>query len=438
MTHALPLSGRNEGPRGLARPMALILLVTASILPLWGCGAGPEDRGLVFAVGGAPDELRVWEQIAGGFSRETGVAVRILRQPTDTAQRRQGLLVALGSEQRDPDVFLMDIAWLGLFAASGWLAPLEGVELAPFFPQVVRQADFYDGRLIALPVSVDVGVLYYRTDLLEGRPPRTWGELAALARYARERKDPREAGFYGFVWQGAQYEGLVVNFLDFAGRRGGFGVEGDRIRVESPQNIRALAMMVDFIHGEGISPPNTYTEMKEEEVRRHFQSGAALFERNWPYAFALHQSEGSPVRGKTGVSPIPAPEGDESAPTLGGWHVGVSAFSDNIENARRFARYLTSAAVQKQLVLALGLPPGRRDLYADADVLAAYPHFEILAAALETARPRPIVPHYTLVSEIMQRRISGALARNYTPAEALAMAQREIDLMTARTAGGEK
>ena len=59
--------------------------------------------------------------------------------------------------------------------------------------------------------------------------------------------------------------------------------------------------MRDLIHRDGVSPPSTYTGMKEEEVRLFFQSGNALFERNWPYAWPLHEAQGSPVRGVTVV-----------------------------------------------------------------------------------------------------------------------------------------
>ncbi|KJS28920.1 MAG: hypothetical protein VR64_22580 [Desulfatitalea sp. BRH_c12] len=403
------------------------------LLMVYGCNAGQEKKAVVFAVGGAPGEVMVWEEVARAFTDESGIPMRILRQPTDTAQRRQGLLVALGSAQRDPDVFLMDIAWLGLFAAGGWLAPLGDVALEPFFIETVRQADIVDGQLIALPFSLDVGIVYYRTDLLTEPVPRTWQALAAAAARAQTRIQPHTPGFYGFVWQGAQYEGLVVNFLDFAGSQGGFLVAGDRILVDSPHNVAALAMMVDFIHTQAISPPNTYTEMKEEEVRRHYQGGDALFARNWPYAYPLHAAEGSPVRGKTGVMPLPAPENGSPAATLGGWHVGVSAFSDARAEAIQFALYLTSRPVQKLLALKLGLPPGRRELYTDEDILEKYPHYELLAEILRSARSRPILPNYTLISEIMQRRLSGALARDYSPAQALAMAQQEIDRMMART-----
>ena len=104
--------------------------------------------------------------------------------------------------------------------------------------------------------------------------------------------------FFGFVWQGAQYEGLVVNFLEFAGASGGIrlghGSEGVQVALDA--NIEALRFMRDLIWEYGISPPSTYTEMQEEEVRTFFQSGNAMYERNWPYAWTLHQSDDSPVK----------------------------------------------------------------------------------------------------------------------------------------------
>jgi len=43
--------------------------------------------------------------------------------------------------------------------------------------------------------------------------------------------------------------------------------------------------MSDLINKHKISPPSTYTEMDEEGARLTFQSGNAMFERNWPYAW---------------------------------------------------------------------------------------------------------------------------------------------------------
>ena len=170
------------------------MAVWAAMLLVAGC-APPETDQVVLAVGGAPAELEVWEELAAEFGRTREIRVELLRQPTDTDLRRQSLLIPLRAGRPDPDVMLLDVAWLAQFAASGWLADLEsrihegGFDLEPFFAPVLARADRWEGRLIALPVYVDAGLLYYRTDLLRkyglNGPPATWSELLAQARIAQ-------------------------------------------------------------------------------------------------------------------------------------------------------------------------------------------------------------------------------------------------------------
>ncbi len=70
-----------------------------------------------------------------------------------------------------------------------------------------------------------------------------------------------------------------------------------------------------------ISPPGTLN-YGEEEARGVFQSGNAVFMRNWPYAWALSQAGDSPVRGKVAVAPLPRGGSNGTrASTLGGWQL---------------------------------------------------------------------------------------------------------------------
>jgi len=352
-------------------------------------------------------------------------------------RRRQGLVVALGAGKSNPDVFLLDVAWLGLFTASGWLEPLgSDIDQRPFFTRVLQLVDIYEGKLMALPVYLDGGLLYYRKDLFEKfdlpSPPKTWDELLSYARTVQSKMRKINPDFYGFVWQGAQYEGLVCNFLEFAGSNGGFISHGGRICLNTPENRRALAFMHDLIRTHGISPPSTYTEMKEEETRTFFQAGNALFERNWPYAWALHQGPESEVRGKIAVAPLPAPRNGESVSTLGGWHIGISKFSDVRPRALRLVEFITSYETQKRLLLRLGWNPGRKDLYSDPEVLETAPHLRQLRAVFQNARPRPILPYYNQISKIVQPRINGVMAGKYTPEEALAAAEQEVAALLER------
>jgi multiple sugar transport system substrate-binding protein len=167
--------------------------------------------------------------------------------------------------------------------------------------------------------------------------------------------------------------------------------------------------------------------MREEEVRLFFQKGNALFERNWSYAWKLHTIKNSPVRDSIKVTLLPKFKRGRSASTLGGWHIGISKYSNLKEDAWKFVKYVTSFSTQKRLIMDLGWSPARSDIYDDAEVYKKIPHIKILKAALENVIARPNMPYYPNISEIIQRYVNSALSNKLTPQEALRRAQREID-----------
>ncbi len=386
-------------------------------------------------IGGAPSEISYWEQMVRQYQDSTGYEVHLVRQPTDSDQRRQGLVISLEARQPDPDVFLMDVIWIGQFAYSGWLQPLDSFMTAgdfstePFFRRILNYVDIYDSQFYALPVYVDGGLLYYRTDLLaqyKDSVPATWESLVDISEKVQKKERQHNPDFYGFVWQGAQYEGLVCNFLEYISSDNGGMIFDNRFDLTDPANVPALKLMKNLIREFKVSPPNTYTEMKEEQVRRFFQAGNAVFERNWPYAWKLHQQPGSPVRGKVGIAPLPHFPGGESASTLGGWHIGISRWSDEKEKAWSFVRYVTSYKVQKALAIHLGWNPGREDVYSDPQVLAQLPYLKHLKEVFHHSVARPNVPYYTQVSEVIQRYVNQCLAGKIDAPAALDKMQKEI------------
>src|SRR5262249_44851373 len=152
-----------------------------------------------------------------------------------------------------------------------------------------------------LPWFIDAGVLYFRKDLLQKygeTPPRTWLELTRIAEKIQTAE--RKAGnsrFWGFVFQGRAYEGLTCNALEWIQSWGGGGIVGEsgKITVENPQVAKALELATSWI--DRITPRGVlnYTE---EEARGVFQSGDAVFLRNWPYVWKLANAEDSPIREK--------------------------------------------------------------------------------------------------------------------------------------------
>ncbi len=397
---------------------------------------GGKEKQFTIWIGGSPEEINFWETIVKEFENEYHYNLQLVRQPTYSDQRRQALVVSLEASQPNPDLFLMDVIWIDQFVKSGWLEPLnsfaekDSFSTKQFFSKTIRQADSYNNKLYALPVFIDVALLYYRKDLLEKygyeSPPETWRQLLDMSIKIQREERKTNRSFNGFVWQGAQYEGLVCTFLEFVSSMGGGIMRGDSIEINTANNIKALSFMQNLIRKYNVSPENTYTEMKEEEVRRTFQRGNALFERNWTYAWQLHQSDNSAVKGKTGIELLPHAPDDSSVSALGGWHIGISKFSDMKDKAWQFIKFVTSFKIQKEMLMRIGWNPGRKDVYEDAEVQNKMPRVKILKEAFDHTVSRPALPFYPQVSEVIQRYINNCLAGKESPQDALQTVSDEV------------
>lgn len=350
--------------------------------------------------------------------------------PASTDEQHQFYVINLPAHVSDFDVLDMDIIWVPEFARAGWLKELtsqvSAAELRPLDPAALR-ADWLGDRLFALPWFVDAGVLYYRKDLLQKYgfgPPQTYPELLEAARkILSEEHDPR---LNGFVWQGMQYEGLVCTALEFVRGNGGavFRDAGQPALTE-PATLEALKFMSDLIRRDGVSPP-LVTTLNEESARNIFQSGRALFMRNWPYVWPLLNQPNSPVADRVGFTLVPHFPGHTSAPTLGGFHLGVNAYSHHQREAAAFVRFMIRYSVQKEVALRLGVLPAHRGIYSDPEVRRSLPFIADLLPAVERAQPRPVTPYYLMISQILQPELSAVVAGIRTPEQAMASAEKQV------------
>ncbi len=359
-----------------------------------------------------------------------GIRVREQILPASTDEQHQFYIMNLPAGGGDTDLIDMDIIWVPEFARAGWLMELtphlREEELAPLNPGALR-ADRLEGRLYAVPWFVDAGVLYYRKDLLDKygfTPPETYPELLAQAKHilAGER-DPRLSGF---LWQGMQYEGLVCSALEFIRGNGGDVLgEDQRPALGSPNAQEALTFMSRLVRGEGVTPA-LVTTLNEEASRHIFQSGRAVFMRNWPYAWRLMQQPDSAVQGRVGMRLVPHFPGHASAPTMGGFHLGVNSASPHRKEALQFLRYMIRYSAQKEILLKVGVLAAHMQVYEDAEVRAALPFLPDLLPALEQAQPRPVTPYYLMISQVLQPELSAVVAGIRTPGEAMRLADEQI------------
>lgn len=425
-----PGAARREVLRG-----ALALVASGCVRSPRPATGGTRRLGLLVPA----SEREVWRPVAGAFERAHPRAlVDLVEGPNSTDLRESLYTAALLAGDDSFDLVLMDVTWAAKFAAAGWLVALDEAfrqeELAAFLPQALA-AGRYAGQLYRLPTRSDVGVLYYRRDWLAQAghaPPRTFAQLERTAR-ALQRPPQR----WGFVWQGSQYEGLVCFFLEVLRGHGGFWVDPGTLEVglDRPESVAALEFLRAARGGQPISPPGV-TTYKEEESRRLFQDGRAVFLRNWPYAWRLAQAHDSPLAGRVGVQAMVTLSGQPGAGTLGGWGLGVSRFSRQRELAVEFIRQAVSLDSQRALCRTSGYVPARAEALADPQLLAVNPLLATLRPIHDSAVARPPLPRYALVSDILQRRLSAALAGLTTAAEALRVAARETRQALSATVRG--
>jgi len=349
--------------------------------------------------------------------------------PSSSDQQHQFYVIHLGAGSDRFDVFSLDVIWVPEFARAGWLLDASDLfgeaDLADFLPGPLEAVSLRGSRW-AVPWYVDGGVLYYRSDLLERHglePPRTMEDLASSARAILDAEaDP---GLAGYLWQGKQYEGLVCVALEMLAANGASILENGKSALETRRAVEALAFLRRLVE-EGISPP-LVTTADEERTRNLFGAGRAIYMRNWPYAWNLLQADGSAVRGKIGVVPVPGFAGGRPASTLGGWQLGINRNSTRPEAARRLVRYLTSPEVERALALEVGYKPSRRSVYDDPELREAQPFVASLRGILEHATPRPVTPFYAMISQVLQVEFSAVVSGIRTPQQAMRAATIQLN-----------
>jgi trehalose/maltose transport system substrate-binding protein len=370
-----------------------------------------------------------WEEAAvAKFSDATGIKVTRTSGPESATERLAQYQQLLAAQASDVDSMMIDVIWPGILASHAVdLSQAIGWQSAQYFDRIV-QNNTVNGTLVGIPWYTDAGILYYRTDLLEKHgmdaPPATWTELEQMAEAIQEGERADNPDFYGFVWQGAAYEGLTCDALEWQIANGGGNIveEDLSVSVNNPQAIAAFEQAKGWV---GTISPAGVTTYKEEDARGVWQAGNAAFMRNWPYAYSLGQAADSAVKDKFDVTLLPKGEGENAtnADTLGGWQIMVSKYSKNQPGAIAWAQYLTSKELQKSLAIEQSRLPTIVELYDDADVLKANPFFAKLKDVFQggaVARPSTVTSdlynevstaYFTAVNEILTGQAADPAAR---------------------------
>ena len=366
------------------------------------------------------------------FNREhPGIALSVTRGPLETEAVSDLAISSLLLGNSPYDVLLMDVTWTPKYAKAGWLEPLEawlGADALEDLAPGAELGNAFDGHLWRFPLVADMGLLFWRTDLMEA-PPRTPSELEAISQSLQQEGRVR----WGYVWEGRQYEGLSCTYLEVLRGFGGHWLRDGSPDLNSNAAIAAsqwLRHLVDV----GITPP-AVANMAEPEALQTFETGDAAFMRNWPYAWAELNKNGSLLAGKVGITTMVSEPQEPHVATQGSWGLSVLSSSQHKQAAVEALQFLTSTAAQKQLNLNWGYTPTRLSVFEDPELIRANPVLPELQAALAAAVLRPVTPIYAQLSDLLYREVNTVITGEVAAAPAMETLQRN-SIQLERSTGG--
>ncbi len=363
-------------------------------------------------------------------SNKDGVHVMWHNGPSGTGNILTIYTTALRAHNSSFDVMSIDVVYPAEFASNGWTVDLtpkwSASDRANYLQGPIKSCT-YQGKVVAAPLRTDLGVLYYRTDIIS-TPPKTYEEMTSMA------KSNASKAKYGYVWQGSQYEGLVCDFSEVVHGYGGDVLDPNdskKVVVNSPQGMQALTEMVSWV---GTISPISVTTLTEEPCRQAFQNGDAIFMRNWPYAYSLgNDPVKSKIAGKFDIVSLPyGGSGTVGHSTTGGWNMAINAFSKNPDASWSFIKYMLGPDAQKTLAIKGSFTPALTSVYNDPAVQKAQPLFTKLQPILQNTLPRPVSAVYPDLSNIIQDNVHKALTKQASPANALSTLQTQLQALVSK------
>ena len=330
------------------------------------------------------------------------------------------------------DIFSIDQIWVPRTAK--WSEDLRPYfpesELSKIVPPALKTC-IYDGELCSIPLFLDLGIMYYRKDIiskidngeniekkiLEGI---TWDELFKLAKKTNSK--------YSYVFQGKNYEGLICNFLEFLGENSNSEDMNFFGSVNSSNAISKLQFMQDLIFKKKYVPKQVSTFEEASSFRYAIKNDIPFF-RGWStiYKLVKIENEDSTIINHLGIAPLPHFNSEKSLSTIGGWNLMISKYSNVKEEAVKFLKFTMSETAQKTLYTRGEYLPVIKSIYSDTLFISKYPRIKFYSAGLQQIIRRPFIEDYTRLSDILAFYISKTLTGNSKVEDAMNNAQRDIN-----------
>jgi trehalose/maltose transport system substrate-binding protein len=422
---------------------SLVAALVAAAIAVGACRQAPKDPvTLTFLDPEWSHDSRerdaAYEQVLLDFTKETGIRVTHLPAPENSPAQLALSQDLLKKSAATPDVYGIDVVWPGIL--SDYL-----IDLNPYFETEVKADDSemianftVKGKLVAMPYHSNVGVLFYRADLLDKygfkEPPRTWDDLEKMAERIQDGERSRgQKDFWGYAWPGAATEGLMCNAMEWqVSQGGGHIIESDgTISVNNPRTIAAWNRAAHWMGR--ISSPTALSYQEWDSTNAFVTSGKAAFQRGWESDYFISNPVPYVVGKQSGVTSVPGGK-DGRTGTFGGLGLAVSKASQHQAEAIALVRFLLRKEAELEHQRAISEPPTFPARFELPTILTAYQHLQVTGGkpgAHAVARPSTVTGEkYEEVSRTYVESLHAVLEGNVNAETAVAALEKQLEQIT--------
>ena len=360
------------------------------------------------------------------------IPVDIPTEKFTTNKRKELITRTLRSRNSRIDLFAVDQIWIPRFAK--WAEPLGDYfsenELNKLLPQALITC-VYNDSLFSVPFFIDVGVLYYRKDIIEKisnseeikqklEDGISWEELIKF-------RDKNFPGKNIYVFQGDAYEGLICNYIEQLGDVKSIFKNG-KFNVYDTNAIKSAQILVDLIYTHKLSPAEI-SDFDESNAYEYALNNDVPFFRGWPTTLKYSNLVSKTTNKLNLLKEAPLPKGlnENSTSSIGGWNFILSRFSSVKKESVTFIKFVLSKKIQELNYKSGSYLPILKSFYNDKEMIAKYPRLREYKNIIANGLHRPSDYNYTKISDILSLYLNRALKKELTVNEALKSAQIEID-----------
>ena len=373
-----------------------------------GCGSDKKEdkpaddkKEITFMV---PDWGNPGEELLQEFEEESGIHVNVEEVSWDDIRDKVSIAASGGAAAAD--VIEVDWSWVGEMNSAKWLEPIEMTE-EDKEDMPTLETFTIDDQVLAVPYANDYRIAYYNEEHFKQagieKAPETWDEVYSALKAIKEKgiveypitipMNADESATTSMMWLAFARSGIVFN---------------DDNTLNKEAVMDALEFEKKLVDEEFIDPASkTFSGM---DCYRKITSGEASFmvgptkfvgiSNNPEECSVVGQIKSTLLPGKEAVSEVtmPLPEA-----------IGITAFSENKEEAKEFVKWYSSKETQKKLYKSNSSIPTRNsvieELINDGTIENAGAMLE-QATLIKSPFPNGVPSYYSEMSNTMYNAVN--------------------------------